>query len=64
MSSQIIIMDEPLDVITTFNQTQINAINQLWMANLYKVAIICLVVGFAIGLFAGYHYCKGKYGDS
>lgn len=40
----------------------ITAMNQVWWNNSMKLGVICLIVGFLIGIAAGYYYCKGNYG--
>lgn len=63
-------MSNPLQINFAENITpdictvELMQMSEAWRGLALQLGSICLVIGFVIGLFAGYYYCKGKYDGS
>lgn len=73
MSGQIILTTDPLGNANPFgdehvyefciNASQWAAQQQSFRDVAYQLGVLCLIVGFIIGVIAGYYLCKNRYED-
>lgn len=51
---------EKLTPVDPINPVQLAAINQQWTELAWQLGIACLIIGFIIGILAGYMYGKNS----